>query len=147
MKAQVLSVITTVIIAACVFAGCESCGARVDNTVTFAVMQNQRVREIICHGHDGRPVTVAKIDVFRSEHTVEVDVTPLGGHLIDCAAVCVSTVSADAEDCGTWGQARRNRNGSFSLDVSETAYDPQLCTQLYYVHVRLRVTHHGSCDL
>lgn len=130
----------------CLSAGCESCGGMENDITTLAVAQNHRVREIVCHGYGGQPAGVAEIDIFRSEHSVDVRMTPLSGHSIVCAAVCVSTTSDDPGDCDAWRRAGRLDDGSFSLNVPETAYDPQLCTELCHVHVRLRVSYQGSCD-
>lgn len=147
MEIRSLSVVIAGFSAVCALAGCESCSAKVDNTVTLAVAQGQSVREIICFRHEAPRSGVAEIGVHRSERAVVVRVAPLGRHRVECAEVCVSTVSDDPDACSHWLHAARLTDGSRMAVVSETEYEPLLCTVDVYVHVRLRVTHDGSCDI
>jgi hypothetical protein len=76
-----------------------------------------------------------------------VDIAPQGGHSVECASVCVSTLSTDPSDCDTWHRASRHSEGILRAVVPEAGFDPVMCTAQSYVHVRLRVTHTGACDI
>lgn len=147
MRARIPSIVAGLIVSACICAGCDSCGSTVNNTVSFRVQQDQAAGDTVCHGHHGQAVGVARIDVLRTARSVDVRVVPLGSHRLECVSACVSTASDDPAACGSWVTASRTGDGSYRAAVPESEYDPQMCALEAYVHVRLRVTHDGSCDI
>lgn len=146
MRACVSAVVFSCFVISACCAGCGSDDAQADVAATFSIHHGACAREVIRRDGEKSP-RVAEVLIFWTGQATEIEIVPMKGQRIDCAAVCVSGIPSEPEDCRRWRLAGRNQNGRFSVEVSDSAVDPPICSAIRFIHVRLRIAHHGECDI